>query len=88
MREELLHPLSRGNLAQYQRYDWGLNHLADWIDVPAFGIVLVDGVYSYRPELRGLYDFSIFGVWVLVYVFVRKKWDLNSGHECTLGVRT
>ena len=38
--------------ARYQRYDWGMNQLAEWIDQPAEGIILIDGVYSFRPELR------------------------------------
>ena len=60
MRSELLEPLSRGDRARYQRYDWGINQLAEWIDQPAEGIILIDGVYSFRPELRGFYGYSIF----------------------------
>ena len=60
MSSELLEPISRGDRARYQRYDWGINQLAEWIDQPAEGIILVDGVYSYRPELRKFYGYSIF----------------------------
>ena len=60
MRSELLEPLSRGDRARYQRYDWGINQLAEWIDQPAEGIILIDGVYSFRPELRKFYGYSIF----------------------------
>ncbi len=60
MRSELLKPLSGGDRTRYQRYDWGINQLAEWIDQPAEGIILIDGVYSYRPELRNFYGFSIF----------------------------
>lgn len=60
MRNELLEPLSRGDRARYQRYDWGINQLAEWINQPAEGIILIDGVYSFRPELRKFYDYSIF----------------------------
>lgn len=60
MRDELLEPLSNGNPARYQCYDWEKNQLAEWIDQPAKGIILVDGVYSFRPELREFYGYSIF----------------------------
>ena len=60
MGRELLEPLSRGARARYQRYDWGTNELAEWIDRPAEGILLIDGVYSFRPELREFYGYSIF----------------------------
>ena len=60
MRSELLEPLSRGDRARYRRYDWGINQLTEWIDQPAEGIVLIDGVYSFRPELRKFYGYSIF----------------------------
>ena len=60
MRRELLEPLSRGDRARYQRYDWGIDQLAEWIDQPAEGIILIDGVYSFRPELRKFYGYSIF----------------------------
>ena len=60
MRDQLLEPLSKGNPARYQRYEWVLNELAEWIDLPAKGIILVEGIYSYRPKLREFYDYSIF----------------------------
>ncbi len=60
MRDRLLEPLSNGDSAHYQRYDWGSNQLSEWIDQPAKGIILIDGVYSFRPELRVFYGYSIF----------------------------
>ena len=60
MRDQLLEPLSKGASARYQRYDWGLERLAEWTEQAAEGIVLVDGVYSFRPELRAFYGYSIF----------------------------
>ena len=59
MRDEVLAPLSEGNPARYRRYDWGRNELADWLELAPVGIVIVDGVYSFRPELRRFYDFAI-----------------------------
>jgi uridine kinase len=60
MREEALLPLRRGQTARYQRYDWETDRLNQWIIVEPNEIVLVEGVYSTRPELRPLIDIAIF----------------------------
>src|SRR5262249_12319887 len=43
----------------YQRYDWDIDHLAEWHTVPVGGVVVVEGVYSTRDELAARYDFTI-----------------------------
>ena len=43
-----------------QRYDWGLDQLTEWLRVPAQGVVMVDDVYSFLPESREYYGYSIF----------------------------
>jgi uridine kinase len=60
MRDEALIPLRRGETARYQRYDWSSDRLLDWIIVEPEEIVLVEGVYSSRPELREMLDVAIF----------------------------
>jgi uridine kinase len=60
MREEALIPLRRGQAARYQRYDWETDRLSEWVIVEPNEIVLVEGVYSTRPELRPLIDLAIF----------------------------
>jgi uridine kinase len=59
VREQVLVPLARGENARYQRYDWDGDRLADWHLVPAGGAVIIEGLYSTRPELRHFYDFTI-----------------------------
>ena len=59
MRDEALIPLRRGETARYQRYDWSSDRLLDWIIVEPEEIVLVEGVYSSRPELRTMLDAAI-----------------------------
>ncbi len=61
LEQQVLAPLSQGRPAQYQRYDWPTNALAETIEVAASGVVIVEGVGSLRPELRGYYDLK---VWV------------------------
>jgi uridine kinase len=60
MRDEALMPLHRGETARYQRYDWSADKLLDWVSVEPAEIVLVEGVYSSRPELRPMLDAIIF----------------------------
>jgi uridine kinase len=56
MRDEALIPLHRGETARYQRYDWSTDRLLDWVSVEPAEIVLVEGVYSSRPEIRPMLD--------------------------------
>jgi uridine kinase len=60
MRDEALVPLRRGQAARYQRYDWETDRLDQWVIVEPNEIVLVEGVYSARPEIRPLIDIAIF----------------------------
>ncbi len=60
LRDEVLIPLRGGKRARYQRYDWSTDRLAEWIEVESREIVLVEGVFSTRPELRPLIDVAIF----------------------------
>ncbi len=60
MRDEALIPLRRSETAKYQRYDWTEDSLTEWESVEPEEIVLVEGVYSSRPELRSMLDVVIF----------------------------
>ncbi len=58
---QLLLPLRRGEIAQYQIYDWMTGDVGkEWVYVYPRGIILVEGVYTMRPELFPYYDFTIF----------------------------
>lgn len=57
--EQVLNPLLQGREARYQRFDWPTQRLDNWLTVPAGGIILIEGVYSSREELRPFYDFII-----------------------------
>jgi uridine kinase len=60
MRDQALAPLRQGKTARYQRYDWTRDALGEWVIVEPNPIVMVEGVYSSRPELRDLLDAIIF----------------------------
>ena len=63
LRDQVLIPLASGKAGQYQRYDWLTGALAvgELHHVPRSGVVIVEGVYTARPELAGYYDLT---VWV------------------------
>jgi uridine kinase len=57
---QVLHPLSHGRVARYQRYDWLTNQLAEWTTVQPDGLVIVEGCYAARPELRPYFQVIVF----------------------------
>ncbi|WP_203287851.1 AAA family ATPase [Metabacillus sp. cB07] len=71
---QVLEPISQGKDGMYQRYDWVLDTLADYLLVPAQGIVIVEGVYSIRNELADKYDYRI-------WVDCPKEMRLSRGIE-------
>jgi uridine kinase len=61
LRDQVLIPLRSSQIANYARYDWLSDRLAEHHEIQPRGIVLIEGVYSTRAELRDLFDFR---VWV------------------------
>ncbi len=62
LRDEVLAPLAGGRDAAHRRYDWETGGLApDEVHrVARTGIVVVEGVYTARPELADHYDLLVF----------------------------
>ena len=62
LRDEVLAPLTSGQAADYRRYDWPSNQIApgERHHVPHSGFVIVEGIYTVRPELEGYYDLTVF----------------------------
>ncbi len=59
LRDQVLIPLKSGRIAQYARYDWPSDKIAEEHLIQPRGIVLVEGVYCTRKEIRSFYDFCI-----------------------------
>lgn len=59
LKRQVLEPLSKNETAEYQRYSWLTESLAEWQTIEVGGIVIVEGVYSTRKELADFYDFKI-----------------------------
>lgn len=61
MRCEALEPLSKGRSATYRPFDWGAGSgLGEPVTVDARPVVVVEGVYSARPELSSVVDVAVF----------------------------
>lgn len=45
---------------RYQRYDWNKARMGEWAEMPMPEVVIIEGVYSLRPELRYAFDVSVF----------------------------
>jgi len=61
LRDEVLTPLSMGKPGHYQRYDWPTERvLPEIVPVEPNGVVIVEGVYSLRPELAQYFDLTVF----------------------------
>jgi uridine kinase len=53
---EVLQPLSQEQQSYYHRYDWAKNELSEEkLTLQPFGVIIVEGCYSARPELRNYY---------------------------------
>lgn len=50
MLEQVISPLARGEHAEYQRYDWPTEALAEWHRVEPAPIVIIEGVSAGRSE--------------------------------------
>jgi uridine kinase len=60
LRREALLPLTQGKAAEFGRFDWAVGHgLTPPITLDAREIVIVEGVYSARPEFDDLLDLKV-----------------------------
>lgn len=60
LRDQVLVPLRADRATRYQLYDWSTGLLGAWRQVPAGSVVIVEGVYSARPELTPYYDLTVY----------------------------
>ena len=58
--ELVLKPLKDGENGYYQVYDWVSQRLDKWVTLEPKGVLIVEGVYAMRPELREAYDVKVF----------------------------
>ncbi len=61
LRQQVLDPLRAGKPARFQRYDWSTGQLGRWVEARPAPVVIAEGVYISRPQLRDIFDVV---VWV------------------------
>ncbi|GAA2977425.1 hypothetical protein GCM10010519_10530 [Streptomyces lactacystinicus] len=60
LRDQVLIPLRDDRAARYQVYDWTTGQLGAWREIASGTVVIVEGVYSARPELARYYHFTAY----------------------------
>jgi uridine kinase len=55
----VLAPLLAGRSARYQRWEWNRDEPAEWHDVPAGAVLVVEGVSSTRAELSAPWSLQL-----------------------------
>ncbi|MFD0407206.1 hypothetical protein [Kitasatospora sp. NPDC127116] len=60
LRDQVLIPLRDDRAARYQVYDWTTGQLGAWREIASGTVVIVEGVYSARPELAHYYHFTAY----------------------------
>ncbi|WP_330261009.1 uridine kinase family protein [Streptomyces sp. NBC_00539] len=60
LRDQVLVPLRANQAARYQIYDWATGRLGGWHEIGPGTVVIVEGVYSTRPELAPYYHFTAY----------------------------
>jgi phosphoribulokinase len=61
LREQVLLPVRQGRpVLRYRRYDWEHGRLGDWVERPMPPVVVLEGVYTLRPQLADLVDLKVF----------------------------
>ncbi len=60
LRDQVLVPLRDQRAARYQVYDWATGELGAWREIAPGAVVIVEGVYSVRPELAPYFHFTVY----------------------------
>ena len=58
--QEILLPVSRGDMVRYRPYDCQTQALKEAVEVPKNRLTVVEGTYSCHPYFRDAYDLRIF----------------------------
>jgi len=78
LEREVLSPLKAGGDANYQRYDWKTDRLAEWRNIRALSPIILEGIYVLRPELSMYYDLRL---WIECPRDIRLKRGLERDGE-------
>jgi uridine kinase len=81
LEKEVLIPVCNNKNSKYQRFDWELNKLNDWIEVSTGKTIIIEGVYSLNKRLQKYYDFKI---WVDCPLEIRLQRAKARDEECRM----
>jgi uridine kinase len=56
---QVLVPLSDGKTANYQRFDWSAQTLAEWKEVKPDGLIIIEGVSVLGDDFNSYFDLRI-----------------------------
>jgi uridine kinase len=83
LRDQVLAPARSGSSTRYQRYDWDKDHLDQWRSLDRPAVVIVEGVYVTRDELRRYFSATL---WVEAPYKTRLARGLERGASRRLWV--
>ena len=83
LERDVFKPLNTGGEANYQRYDWSMDCLAEWRKIRTLSPVIIEGIYALRPELSVYYDLRL---WIECPRDVRLKRGLERDGEHALAL--
>ena len=78
LREQLLEPMAAGEPAGYRRFDWESDQFAEWVPVPATGVLVLEGVGA---AARDVDRWLALRVWVEGPPEVRLRRGIARGGE-------
>lgn len=78
LQRQVFVPARTGEEITYQRYDWDRARMGDWVTLPDVSLLIVEGVYSSRPELREWVDQAI---WVTTSENERIRRQVERGEN-------
>ncbi len=78
LRDQVFVPTRQSRPIKYQRYDWDNARMGAWVTVPGVELLLIDGVYSSRPELREYADLVL---WVTTSEEERVRRQFERGQN-------
>ncbi len=56
---QVLQPLKNNQVAKYQKYDWTLKKLTDWIELQPRGLLIIEGVSTLHDDFGNSFDYKI-----------------------------
>ncbi len=84
LKSEVLSRVSdKDSTLRYQRYDWNAGVRGEWIEISMPEVIIVEGIYTLRPEIRDGFDLTVF---VRTSEHARPQRQVSSGENSRLWI--